>query len=138
VRCSALQCVAVSCSECVVLCVGAPLPVSRRACVCVCVCARACICRYMFVRGYWRSGNQGHDESTETHCNTLQHTTTHYNTLQHTATHCNKTLQDTRHQRQCESCTLQHTATHCNTLQHTATHCNSRTHRQGETLTQDD
>ena len=71
--------------------------------------------------------SHGHNMSTATHCERLQHTTVQKNTPQHTAstrallrglarslnvqqaaTHCN---------------TLQHTATHCNTVQHTATHC---------------
>ena len=121
VSCSALQCVAVSCSECVVLCVGAPLPVSRRACVCVCVCARACICRYIFVRGYWRSGNQDMMrvlKRTATHCNILPHTATHCNTLQHTI---KDMMRDDRAR-------IEDVArdAHCNTLQHTATHCNTQ------------
>jgi len=45
-------------------------------------------------------------ESTDTHCNTLQHIAAHCNTLLHIAIHCN---------------TLQHAATHSNTLQHTVT-----------------
>jgi len=68
--------------------------------------------------------SHGHNMSTATHCERLQHTTVQKNTPQHTAStrallrglarslnvHCNM---------------LQQAATHCNTLQRIATHCNT-------------
>ena len=78
-------------------------------------------------------------QTSQTHCNTLQHTAAHCNTLQHFVIHC---------------VTLEHTATHCNTLQntpdrrtghcpknhvanfltHTCTHANTRTQHTGRVL----
>jgi len=90
--------------------------------------------------------NEGLQQYTTTHCNTLQHTATYCNILQHAATLCNtlqffnfrvllrsnlshrskKHLKIERPPYTATRCsTLQHTAAHCNTLQHTATHCST-------------
>ena len=65
--------------------------------------------------------------SSETHCNTLQHTATtatHCSALHHTATHCYFVYYTGCSSIYYTGC-LQSSATHCNTLQHTATHCST-------------